>query len=262
MTRFLPPFVTLAGLLLVWQAAVTVFNVPQYLLPAPVEIGREMVEKWPYLLRHTQVTAFETLLGFGASVAVGVPLAVLIVISPMFGRFVYPLIVGSQTVPKVAIAPLFVVWFGFGLMPKVLIAFLIAFFPVLISTVVGLGSVEADMLTMVRSMGGGRRDEFIKIRMPAAMPSIFGGLKVAVTLAVIGAIVGEFVGTNAGLGYVLLTATGTLDTPMVFAAIFILTVLGIILFYAMELIERRVTAWRWQGGATLEGDSATLAVGM
>ncbi len=157
--------------------------------------------------------------------------------------FVYPLLVFSQSVPKVAIAPLFVVWFGFGIVPKVIAAFLLGFFPVVVSTVQGFKSVEPDVIDLARSMGANPLKIFLKFRLPQALPSIFSGLKVSVTLAVVGAVVGEFVGSNSGIGFVLQRATGTFDLPLMFAALVVLSTLGVLLFLAVELVERWLMPW-------------------
>jgi NitT/TauT family transport system permease protein len=151
---------------------------------------------------------------------------------------VLPLLVSSQAMPKVAVAPLFLVWFGFGLLPKVLIAFLIAFFPIVISTVVGLAAIEQEKIHLARSMGLGTVATFFKIRLPSALPSVFGGLKISITLAVVGAVVGEFVGGDAGLGYLLMVANGNIDTPLLFAGLIALTVQGVALYFLVELAER------------------------
>ena len=169
------------------------------------------------LLKHGWVTTIEIVLGFLLSIVIGVPLALAIFMWPAFSRSVLPLLVSSQAMPKVAIAPLMLVWFGFGLLPKVLIAFLIAFFPIVISTVVGLASIEPEK---------------------SALPSIFGGLKISITLAVVGAVVGEFVGGDAGLGYLLMTANGSMDTPLLFAGLIALTVQGVVLYLLVEWAER------------------------
>jgi NitT/TauT family transport system permease protein len=163
--------------------------------------------------------------------------------SRLVESFVYPLLVFSQSVPKVAIAPLFVVWFGFGVIPKVIAAFLLGFFPVIVATVQGFKSIESDVIDLARSMGAGPLKVFIKFRLPQAMPAIFSGLKVSVTLAVVGAVVGEFVGSNSGLGYVLQKANGTFDLPLMFAALVILSMIGVLLFLVLELIERWVLPW-------------------
>lgn len=170
-------------------------------------------------------------------------MAVLIVISRRAEDFVYPLLVFSQSVPKVAVAPLFVVWFGFGLVPRVISAFLLAFFPIVVSAVQGFKGVEPDMLDMARAMEASRLQTFRMVSLPHALPSIFSGLKVSVTLAVVGAVVGEFVGANAGLGVVLQRAIGNFELPTMFAALFLLALMGVVLFWLVELAERLSIPW-------------------
>jgi NitT/TauT family transport system permease protein len=157
--------------------------------------------------------------------------------------YVYPLLVFSQSIPKVAIAPLFVVWFGFGIFPKIISAFLLGFFPVVVSTVMGFKSVEPDMIDLARSMGGSRLQTFFKISLPQALPAIFSGLKVSITLAVVGAVVGEFVGSNSGIGYVLQVANGNFDLPLMFAALVVLSSIGVLLFAAIDVVERLMIPW-------------------
>jgi NitT/TauT family transport system permease protein len=223
-----------------WEAAARLFSIPPYLLPAPSAILLSMSKNSAVLIKESIGTTFEILLGFALSVVVGVPLALAIYLWRPFARAVYPVLVSSQAVPKVAIAPLFLVWFGFGLMPKVLIAFLIAFFPVVINTAMGLASLEREKIYLAQSMGLGPFATFFKIQLPNALPSIFAGLKISITFAVVGAVVGEFVGGQGGLGYLLLIANGNMDTALLFAGIFALTVLGVVLFALIGLLERLV----------------------
>jgi NitT/TauT family transport system permease protein len=238
--RYLYPALTLLALLGAWQAVVLLLRVPDYVIPPPSDIAAEMVAQFPMLWSHTVVTTGEVVLGFVLSVAVGVPLAVLIVYSPFFEQTLYPLLVSSQTVPKVAVAPIFLFWFGFGPAPKVFVALLIAFFPVVIATVVGLRMIEPEMIHLARSMGAPPLLTFLKIRLPNALPSVFGGLKVAITLAVVGAVVGEFVGADKGLGYVVVLANGAINTKLLFAAISYLSLLGVVLFFLIEVAERLI----------------------
>src|SRR5690348_10560859 len=232
------PIGMMVVLLMIWEAASHAFSIPAYLVPAPSAILLSMDTNSAVLIKESIGTTFEILLGFALSVAVGVPLALAIYLWRPFARAVLPLLVSSQAMPKVAVAPLFLVWFGFGLLPKVLIAFLIAFFPVVISTAVGLASIEPEKIYLARSMGFGATATFFKFRLPNALPSIFGGLKISITLAVVGAVVGEFVGGDAGLGYLLMVANGSMDTRLLFAGIVALTVLGVVLFLLVELAER------------------------
>jgi NitT/TauT family transport system permease protein len=213
----------------------------------------ETINKFPQLFAHTLATGYETILAFLLSVAVGVPVAVCLVSSRSVERAAYPLLVASQAVPKVVIAPLLTIWFGFGLAPKVYVAFLIAFFPIVVSTVVGLRSVPPELIHLGRSMGFNAMQMLLKIRLPHALPSMFGGMQVAIALSLVGAIVGEFTGASAGLGYLLIVTIGTLDTVAMFAGILASIVLGVVLFSAVVWIERWAIPWhasqRLQAGA-------------
>jgi NitT/TauT family transport system permease protein len=247
------PVGSLVGLLLLWEGAVWAFEVPLFLVPPPSLVLAETINKFPQLLSHTLATGYETVLAFLLSLAVGVPVAVSLVSSRPVERAAYPLLVASQAVPKVVIAPLLTIWFGFGLAPKVYIAFLIAFFPIVVSTVVGLKSVSPEMIHLGRSMGLSPLQMFLKVRLPHALPSMFGGMQVAIALSLVGAIVGEFTGANAGLGYLLIITIGTLETVLMFAGILASIVLGVVLFSIVGWIERWAIPWhasqRLQAGA-------------
>ena len=237
------PIWLLLMLVVLWDLTIRLFKIPPYLIPNPLSVTRQLASEWPMLWRETLPTLGATLGGFALSALIGVPVAMWIAYSRLVESFVYPLLVFSQSVPKVAIAPLFVVWFGFGVMPKVIVAFLLGFFPVIVATVQGFKSIEPDVIDLARSMGANPFKIFLKFRLPQALPAIFSGLKVSVTLAVVGAVVGEFVGSNSGLGYVLQKANGTFDLPLMFAALVILSMIGVLLFLAIELIERWLMPW-------------------
>src|SRR5438045_8052387 len=239
----LRPLWLVVMLIVGWDVFIRLLKIPQYLIPNPLSVAHQLVAEWPMLWRETLPTLYATLGGFALSALIGVPIAMLVAYSRVVESFVYPLLVFSQSVPKVAIAPLFVVWFGFGIVPKVIAAFLLGFFPVVVATVQGFKSVEADVIDLARSMGASPLKVFLKFRLPTALPAIFSGLKVSVTLAVVGAVVGEFVGSNAGLGYVLQKANGTFDLPLMFAALVILSMVGVLLFLVIELIERWMLPW-------------------
>jgi NitT/TauT family transport system permease protein len=234
---YLFPVLTFLAILGLWQLASVVLDIPDYLLPAPVEIVQTLVSQQALLLDHSSATLVAILGGFLLSIVIGLPISMLIVYSRHFERSVYPLIVTTQIIPKAAVAPLFVVWFGFGVTPKIVVAFLIAFFPILIATVVGLKSTPREMVQLLRCMGASQLDIFVRARFPHALPSIFGGLKVGITLAVIGAVVGEFVGADEGLGYLIQVSQGAFDSPMLFAALTQLSVIGIILFLLVWAVE-------------------------
>jgi NitT/TauT family transport system permease protein len=238
MSAIVSPLAVVVALLVLWEAATRVLGIAPFLLPSPTAIVASMQANAGLLLYNGWITTVEIVLGFLLSIVVGIPLALAIFLWPPFSRSILPLLVSSQAMPKVAVAPLLLVWFGFGLLPKVLIAFLIAFFPIVINTAVGLASIDPDKIQLARSMGFGAAATFFKIRLPAALPSIFGGLKISITLAVVGAVVGEFVGGDAGLGYLLMVANGSMDTQLLFAGIVGLTILGVALFLLVELAER------------------------
>ncbi|HZQ74242.1 MAG TPA: ABC transporter permease [Burkholderiales bacterium] len=237
------PLATLVGILAVWELASRLGEIPRYILPAPSGIAARFYALHALIVKESLFTLEATLLGFGLSVLIGVPLGMALVSSRAFNRAVYPLLIGSQVVPKVAVAPVFLVWFGFGLLSKVMITFLIAFFPILISAVVGLQSTELEKLYVARAAGASELQLFRLVRLPHALPSIFGGMKVSITLAVVGALVGEFVAAENGIGRVLLSASGNMDTELLFAGIFALVVIGVVLFLLMEVLERLVLPW-------------------
>jgi NitT/TauT family transport system permease protein len=232
------PILVAVALLAAWELGARALRIPVYLFPPPSSVLVSAIANWQLLLRESWITSVEILAGYVVSILVGVPLALAIFRWPVFSKSVYPLLISSQAMPKVAIAPLFVVWFGFGLIPKVLIAFLIAFFPIVINTVMGLASIEREKIYLAQSMGLSTFDTFRLIRLPNALPSIFAGLKISITLAVVGAVVGEFVGGDGGLGYQLMVANGSMDTPLLFAGIAMLTLLGVLFFWVVELAER------------------------
>jgi NitT/TauT family transport system permease protein len=230
-------------LLVAWEMGVRILDVPSYVLAPPTAIVVELFAEWDNLWMHSLATLSAVLAGFGLGIIVSVPLAFAIVYSKLLEKTVYPLLIFSQTVPKIAIVPLFIVWFGFGVLPKVLIAFLICFFPIVIDTIIGLRSVPPESVDLIRSMGGSRLESFRRVRIPNALPYFFSGLKVAITLAVVGAVVGEFVGSTRGLGFVIVQASSFLNSELMFAAIFLLTLIGVALFYLVDLIERALVPW-------------------
>ncbi|MGE0847155.1 MAG: ABC transporter permease [Flavobacteriaceae bacterium] len=236
---------TLLGLalLVAWEIGVRAGDVPAYLLPPPSAILARIVTDYRLLLANTAVTANEVLIGFGLAIVVSIPLAAVLAQFRSLERALYPILVASQTIPKVAIAPLVVVWFGFGLLPKILIAFLICFFPILIDALIGFRSTPKEVIWLARSMGASRRRIFLNFQVPAALPNIFAGLKVASTLAVVGAVVGEFVAADKGLGYQLIVANGLLDVVLSFAILVVLSILGIVLFAAIDMLERWLLPW-------------------
>lgn len=233
----------LTGVFFLWEAAVRAFQVKLVILPPPSAVFADLFSAPAWYLGHAWYTLIVTLGGFALAVLVGVLLAVLIVESRLLDKSIYALIVALNSVPKVAVAPLFVIWLGTGAEPKVAIAFLIAVFAIVIDAVLGLKSVPPDILDLARSLRGGRLATLWRIRFPCALPSLFAGMKVAISLALVGAIVGEFVSSQRGLGYVILSAQGMFDTARVFAAILVLAAMGVALFWLIALLERLAIPW-------------------
>jgi NitT/TauT family transport system permease protein len=233
------------GLILIglWEAAIHLLHVEVFVVPAPSAIALSLAQNAALLAQATLVTAEEVLVGFVLATLVGAALALLIVRFSLLGRALYPIIVLFQTVPKVALAPIFILWFGYDLSPKVLLIVVIAFFPVTLDMLAGLQSVDPGLIALMRSVGAKDNDILFRVRIPNALPHLMAGMKIAITLSVIGAIVGEFAGASAGLGYMIQFASTQLDTPLVFAALVVISVVGVAFYYLIELLERAVTPW-------------------
>jgi NitT/TauT family transport system permease protein len=241
MTNFrsaLPALAFVCLVLFVWEAGVDYFRVPELLLPAPSSVIAEMIVLAPLYLKHAGPTLTEILVGFGTAAALGTLCGLVIALSRGIGNAIYPALVAMQIMPKVAFAPLLVVWFGFGILPKLVLVALIAFFPIVINTVVALNMTSQETINLFRSMGAGPAQTFFKLRLPAALPVFFGGLKIAATFSVIGVVVAEFYSSEEGLGYLLLLQVSSGSTTNAFGSILYLTILGLVIFGAITVIER------------------------
>lgn len=238
------PALVFLGLIALWWLAIKIFAIPAYLLPPPGDVLPRLIEARQSLWTNSLVTIQEIVLGFALSVVLAIPLGLLIALSPVAKRMLYPLLVFIQLVPKIAIAPLFVVWIGFGPTSKVMLTLLLTFFPLLLASIAGFQILDERFLFLTRSMGATTWQTFRYLRFPSALPVIFGGLKTSATIAATAAIVAEFVGANKGLGYLLLQATGSLDTTLVFAILFVMTIIGLALNSIVELAEYLMTPWR------------------
>jgi NitT/TauT family transport system permease protein len=243
LVKMLTPLIGIVGFLLAWQLFVIAYKIAPYLLPTPTEIAHTFVDQLPKLLHHGWITTYEMLGGYALAVAVAIPLAIAITSSARFNALVMPTMLFFQIVPKVAIAPLFLVWFGIGVTPKILVAFLISFFPIVIDAAVGLRSMSPEMGDLARSMGASRWQVFAQFRLPTSLPYLFSGLKVASTLAIAGTVVGEFVGADKGLGYLLLTTNSNMETSLMFATIVALTIIGLVFYYIVETLEGLLIPW-------------------
>jgi NitT/TauT family transport system permease protein len=231
------------GFLLLWEGAVIVFDIPRYILPSLSSIVQQFIRNFSLIWEYTLVTGWETLVGFTIAVAIGVPLAMLTAFSRILRQTFYPFAVALEMVPKIAFAPLFVTWFGFGFLPKMIIVFLVCFFPILLNGILGFTSLSSEMGYFSRSTGADNLTTFWKIRLPAALPELFVGLKGAAVNATVGATIAEWIGGDAGLGYYIQIATGQLRMALAFAIIFMLAFLGLLLFYIVVMVEKRIIPW-------------------
>jgi NitT/TauT family transport system permease protein len=236
----------LAGVLVIlaaWFLACATVNIPTVLLPSPDKVLHAFISRFDLLVSEGWITLKETLLGFLLAVVVGIPMAVMVANSRPLNLMFYPLLVGLQSVPKVALAPIVLVWLGTGIESKLAIVWLVAFFPIIVDTAAGLQSTPKEFVELANSLRASPLQMFMKVQFPAALPFVLTGAKVAITLAVIGAVIGEFVGSSEGLGFLLLSATSQLDTPLAFAALFALSFLGVLVYLLVELVEYLVAPW-------------------
>lgn len=238
----LPLLSGLAGLL-AWEAGVWVFDLPEYLLPAPSQVFETMVAQWPVLMSHLWYTAVASTVGFVIALVLGIAIGAAIATSRSVERVLYPWLVIAHAIPKVVVAPLLLVWIGFGLKSGIIFVIVFTFFPIVVSTVTGLKSAEPDLLQLVKSMRASRWQTMWKIRIPTSLPHVFSGIKIAATGAPVGAVIGEFVASNKGLGYALIQAVGNLDTAYAFGCVIIISVFGVAIWYLTELVEKLSIPW-------------------
>lgn len=237
------PVIFFLILLVIWEVLVHVVQVPAFILPPPRDLWTALMDKLPILGNHALITFVEAVGGFALSLVLGVGFAIAVVYSRHLQNTIYPLIVILYAMPKTAFAPLMVIWVGYGLMSKIAIAFLVAFFPIVVNTVVGLKEVEPELLDLARINRGSQYDVFKKIRLPNSLPYMFAGIKVAIVLSVTGAIVAEFVAANQGLGYLILQANYSLDTAFALVILLILALLSLSLFWCVEIIQKKLAPW-------------------
>ncbi len=241
--NLIPPL-TFVAMIALWAGAISVFKIPAYLLPGPGAVFQRLITDAGMLWTHSQVTLTEIVLGFGLTIVTAVPLGLLIALSPLAKQALYPPIMLLQLIPKIAVAPLFLVWLGFGIESKVLLTVLMTFFPLLLASISGFQILDTRLLYLTQSMGASVWQTFWYLRVPAALPVIFSGIKTSATIAATAAIVAEFVGANQGLGYVLLRGTSNLDIELTFAVLVVLTVIGLAINYAVEFSEWLLTPWQ------------------
>jgi NitT/TauT family transport system permease protein len=242
--RVVPPLLVIVALVGLWYAAIAIFDWQPILVPSPTDVWNSFVERRDMLPHHVETTLFEALEGYGLAILLGVAIAVPIAYSRVVERSVYPVLVSLNAVPKVAIAPLLLLWFGFGAGPRVVLAMLICTFPIVLATATGLKSTPPEVVELGRSLSASQAQMFVKLRFPAAMPQIFVGLKLGISLAMIGAVVGEFVGGRPeGLGYLVQASGAAGDTALTFVAAILLALLSVILFYSIVGLERMLLPW-------------------
>jgi NitT/TauT family transport system permease protein len=237
------PLIVFVLLFVFWEFAVHLTGVKEYLLPPPSKVWTEFLKRYPTVMHGAWVTTQEIIAGYLLAVVVSIPLALSVAYSRFVETAIYPVVVFLQIVPKIAIAPLFIIWFGFGFTPKLLLVFLLSFFPIVVASIAGFKSVDPEIMDFARTTGASGWKMFFKIRLPQALPDIFTGLKVGAALSATAAVVAEFVAADSGLGYLLLQYNGQLETPMVFAIVVLLSLIGLAVYYVVEIIERIAIPW-------------------
>lgn len=240
--RLLSIGVTL-GFFLLWELACLATGVSDLILPRPSQVAAVLFERMPLLWPHTVQTLYTTLLGFGLGVLIGIVLGVIVGSSRLAYNVAYPLLVGFSSIPKVAVVPIFVVWFGAGTVPAVLTSMIISIFPVVVNVATGLANTEPELEDVLRVLGASKRDILWNVSLPRALPYLFASLKVAITLSFVGTVLSESVAANRGIGNVMMIASGNFDVPLVFAGLFILAIMGVLLYGMSSFVERRMTGW-------------------
>ncbi len=247
------PWLFVVGLLLIWQLTCVGFNIPNFLLPRPSVVVQAFVTQFNPIMENSWDTLVRTVIGFILAVILGAILGIAIGSSRLIYRGLYPVLIGFNSVPKVAVVPIFVIWFGTGTVPAVLTAFLVSFFPIAVNVATGLATVEPELLDVLRSLGARKRQILIKIGLPRSLPYFFASLKIAITLAFVGTIISETVASSSGIGYLMMAATANFDTPLVFAGLFVIAVMGIVMYAIFAVVEQRMTFWAKRGDGMMMG---------
>jgi NitT/TauT family transport system permease protein len=244
----LAPWLATAALFVVWEAACRIFNIPVFFLPPPSLVFKAVIDYWPALYKHSLFTLSSTLVGFAMAVAFGLLLGLAVGWSRAIYAGIYPLMIGFNAIPKVAVVPILVLWFGIGFVPAVLTAFLISFFPIVVNVATGLATIEPELEDVLKALGASKLDIMRKVGIPRALPYFFGSLKVAITLAFVGAVISESVASNVGIGNLMLQAQAQFQVPLIFAGLLALAVEGIIMYALMAMLEARMTGWAHRSG--------------
>jgi NitT/TauT family transport system permease protein len=242
------PWIATIALFLFWEAAVRALNIPQFFLPPPSTVAQAFVDYWPAIYRNSLFTLSTTLFGFALAVGFGLALGLAVGWSRTIYAGVYPLMIGFNAIPKVAVVPILVLWFGIGFVPAVLTAFLISFFPIVVNVATGLATIEPELEDVLKALGASKLDIMRKVGIPRALPYFFGSLKVAITLAFVGSVISESVASNTGIGNLMLQAQAQFQVPLIFAGLIALAVEGIIMYALMAMLEARMTGWAQRSG--------------
>ncbi len=241
------PWMVVIGLFLFWEIVVRVFSIPDFILPAPTAIFESYLRWQSAILDNAGQTLFTTLLGFAIAVVFGLFLGVAIGSSTLVYNGLYPVLIGFNAIPKVAVVPILMIWFGIGTVPAVITAFLISFFPIVVNVATGIATVEPELRDVLRALGAKSRDIVLKVGLPRAMPYFFASLKVAITVAFVGSILAETVGSNKGIGKLMVVASSRFDTPLVFAGLLVTAVMGVMMYVVANWFEQRMTGWATRG---------------
>lgn len=244
----LAPWLYTLALLVIWEAAVRIFGIPEFFLPPPTTVARAIYDYWPAIYRNSLITLWSTMVGFLLAVGFGLLLGLLVGWSRTIYAGLYPLMIGFNAIPKVAVVPILVLWFGIGFIPAMLTAFLISFFPIVVNVATGLATIEPELEDVLKALGASKFDIMRKVGIPRSLPYFFGSLKVAITLAFVGTVVSESVASNNGIGNLMLQAQAQFLVPLIFAGLVALAVLGIVMYWLMAVLERRMTAWAHRSG--------------
>ncbi len=239
----------IAGFLLfaIWELLCRGLQIDEFILPTPSRSIGAMIEFWPAIWLNAEQTLITTLVGFFFAVVFGLALGVAVGASPMLYRALYPLLIGFNSVPKVALVPVLVIWFGIGTVPAIITAFLISFFPIVVNVATGIATLEPELEDVMRALGANRADILIKVGVPRSMPYFFASLKIAITLAFVGSVISETVASNSGIGYLMLQASSSFRVPLVFAGLLVIAALGIIMYAVAAWVEQRMTGWATRG---------------
>jgi NitT/TauT family transport system permease protein len=245
------PWAIILAAFLVWEAGVQAFDIQQFILPAPTDILASMIRWWRPLLDNAWQTLFTTVVGFGFAIVFGLLLGIAIGSSTLLYRGLYPLLIGFNSIPKVAVVPILVIWFGIGTVPAVITAFLISFFPIVVNVATGIATVEPELRDVLRALGAKHTDIIRKVGLPRAMPYFFASLKVAITVAFVGSIIAETVAANKGIGHLMILASSRFDVPLVFAGLIVTAIMGVAFYWIALAIEERTTGWAMRGQTDL-----------